>query len=149
MTFGPSLQLSNGPECPRCGCRESEITRPIIAFDGWFARQNSGQACCGHCGLLFSFSAEEAEPSTPIAVPETVDEALEGMECDDADRIMQEVTKPRDTAYPVRGCPECGEADILVYRTMQKVDGVPRVRYHRCRACGETFKSADSRHFAK
>ncbi len=34
-------------------------------------------------------------------------------------------------------CPKCGSCDVPVQRT------APPVRYHKCRTCGETFKSVE------
>lgn len=149
MSFAP-LQLANGPECPRCGCRDSSILRapaPVLddGEEKWHWGTGGGSARCKHCGNQFSFR-EIPAPIVPIADPVAVDEAMGEMEFDDADRILHEVVKPRDTAYPVRECPECGSPSTKVYRTMKEIDGVPRLRYHRCLGCHETFKSADSRH---
>ncbi|KKM81985.1 hypothetical protein LCGC14_1324130 [marine sediment metagenome] len=147
MSFVP-LEIANGPECPACGCRDAEILQPPVPVDdeskGWFERMDGGgRARCGHCGNVFAFAVLPA----PIAAPAVVDEALGQMEFEPADvQPVDPPPKPRDTAYPVRECPQCGSPKTRTYRTMKEVPGIPRIRYHRCPECRATFKSSDSRH---
>ena len=83
----------------------------------------------------------------PIADPETVDEALEGMEFEEADRIMHEVTKPQGVPFPVSECPKCGWPDVPVKSSPKPKPGMPKIRYHACASeeCGHRFNSVDFR----
>ena len=60
MLFFSDLHLCDGPACPSCGCRDCEIIQPA---GGGLAR---GVAVCGHCGVRFSFLANQ-DGSTTIA----------------------------------------------------------------------------------
>jgi hypothetical protein len=59
----PVLELCDGPECPRCGCQDSEILKPPpqapereILWWAW------GHARCRHCGHPFTFQDADAPP---------------------------------------------------------------------------------------
>lgn len=137
---------ADGPACPQCGCRDSEILRPPSATEGesWFRRmQGSGLARCGHCRLVFGFHGKA--PAT--IAPAVADAALGDMEFEAADIAPGEIEPiARDAAYPVRQCPECGSSEIKVTSSGKKpANGSPRIRYHQCLACSANFKSIDSR----
>ena len=143
MSFAP-LQLANGPKCPRCGCRDSRILQPPApgdVGDKWHWGVGLGTARCGHCQGQFSFR----EIPAPIAAPVVVDEAVADMEFEPADLVEHEVAKPRDTAYPVRECPECGSPSVIVKSSPRPKPGMPKIRYHECRDCEAGVKSVDDR----
>jgi hypothetical protein len=65
-----NLDLCDGPECPRCGCRDTFILqRPAAGTlevdpDGvgtWFT---TGRAACNHCHTEFCF--KESPPGPPV-----------------------------------------------------------------------------------
>lgn len=131
MTFAPSLQLANGPACPRCGCRDSRILQtPVADPTIWYAR-TLGRARCGHCGLVFAFRG--LDPQAVDAVMAAVDDPPAA------------VPTPKDTAYPVRACPECGSPDVRVTSSPKPKPGSPKIRYHECANCLAGFKSVDTR----
>lgn len=135
MTFGPVLQLADGPPCPRCGCRDSRVLQmPVVDPTSWYARATAtGRARCGHCGLTFAFR----ELPAPIRPPES--------EAADVDDPPAAAPPPKDTAYPVRACPECGSPDVRVKSSPRAKPGAPKIRYHECAACLACFKSIDRR----
>lgn len=136
----PQLKLANGPPCPHCGCRDVEITQhPPEDKDGWWPQ---GRARCNHCRRQFAFK------ELPPPIGQAVDEAIADMEFTPADVQPDTVPiPPRDTAYPVRACPECGSPETEVASSGKKPKpGDPRIRYHQCRDCKIRFKSVDRRH---
>lgn len=119
-----NLDHCGGPECPRCGCRDTEVLQAPRP-DAWFAR--AGRARCRHCGRSFIVTADadaaipagpEPEPSAPI-------------ESDDPPREDGVVR------YVLVRCPECGSSDTAITRTSRPI------RYHKCRACNHAFKSVE------
>ncbi len=109
------LEICKGPECPHCGCRDSEILKEPAGGRSWF---NSGRARCRHCGMEFSFQELPPEPEpAPIVEPEqTVPIQI-------AERTI-----------PAPKCPDCG-GEMRVTSTRKAV------RYHKCDACGRTMKT--------
>lgn len=134
MTFGPQLQLADGPQCPRCGCRDSRILQmPTVDPTSWYARATAtGRARCNHCGQVFTFRG--LDPKAVGAVMAAVD-----------DPPAAAAPPPKDTAYPVRACPECGSPDVRVTSSPKPKPGSPKIRYHECAACLAGFKSVDTR----
>ena len=134
MTFVPSLQLTDGPACPRCGCRDSRILQmPTVDPTSWYARATAtGRARCNHCGLVFAFRG--LDPQAVDAVMASVD-----------DLQAAAAPPPKDTAYPVRACPECGSPDVRVKSSPKPKPGSPKIRYHECANCLTCFKSVDRR----
>jgi ribosomal protein S27E len=105
-------------ECKECGCLDVEVEHEPTPGE-WFP---SGRARCNACGSHFVFRA-----------PEPGKEPAE--EFGDAARYLN--GRGGAVIYrPVR-CPKCRSTDVLVQHTEAPV------RYHRCRNCGETFKSVE------
>ena len=65
-----TLEPSDGPPCPRCGCQDVKIQRlPPAGQESWF---DGGRARCRHCGLSFSFrQLPQDPPAPPPDVPPT------------------------------------------------------------------------------
>lgn len=108
------LERVVGPACPRCGCEDSRV----LDRAKWWGRVNCSRRCaaCGH-----QFSAPEVEHATA------------GVE-------MPEAEEPQESAsvtFHVIRCPHCGGEKTRVTKTMRPV------RYHRCRGCGQNFKSVE------
>jgi len=40
-------------------------------------------------------------------------------------------------------CPECGSKNVGVTGTRPKEEGLPRIRWHKCRDCEHSFKSVE------
>lgn len=139
------LEAANGPECPHCGCRDARILRePNPDQEGWWA---GGKARCKNCGRVFAFRKvprREFSELEPEPVPPDV-EAEPTMEPETESMAMPLSAENRDTAYPVRACPECESPDVLVKSSPRAKPGDPKLRYHICKACHATFKSIDSR----
>jgi len=141
-----SLDLCHGPPCPRCGCRDCIVSQwpPDLGPNDkptWFEQ---GRAKCRHCGLPFTFREVPDAMSPPIG--EEADYSSGDFDAADIDDYQSTPMPPRDVAYPVRACPECGSPNVIVYRTMKLLPDIPRCRYHRCRDCKASFPSYDSRH---
>jgi transcription elongation factor Elf1 len=116
------LEPADGPECPRCGCRDSKIVEAGNPA-GWFARQ--GRARCGACGLFFAVSAPAAAARQP-AISREMAPAPEASG-----------PVPHAVIYrPVR-CPQCGGKKCPVKSTKG------RIRNHKCSQCGHAFKSVE------
>lgn len=144
------LDLCDGPPCAHCGCRDVRIMlepRPLgpDGKDTWWP---SGRAVCNHCRVQFAFRELPPEPeAAPVNEPVDVfpDPFPEQPVLPGPPESI--VIPPRDTAYPVRSCPQCGSPATEVVSSGKKPPpGQPRIRYHRCRDCGERFKSVDRRH---
>jgi transcription elongation factor Elf1 len=100
-------------DCQECGCADVEVDRRPRPGE-WFA---SGLARCNNCGAQWSFRK-------PEGVKEQADQAS---------------PEPRGAAViytPVK-CPHCRSADVPVQHSELPV------RYHKCRSCGESFKSVE------
>jgi len=115
-----TLQKSNGPACPRCGCQDTQ------QFAGG-GRDRWGETViprwvCQHCGG--TFTAEVPKPESNGKTHHVIDE-----------------TRPRLIVYPLIRCPVddggCGSGKTHVYRTKKPV------RYHKCLVCGKNFKSVE------
>ena len=101
-------------ECVRCGCVDCEVER-VPKADEWFP---IGVARCNECGCEFSFrTPTEKEMSD--------------------NEVMQQANRGAAQIYHPLRCPACRSKDVPVQHTAQ------RVRYHKCRDCGATFKSVE------
>ena len=96
-----TLQRCNGPECPECGCTDSQIVETKLRF--WSVCQTR---VCGHCGTRWRVTIEPDDPNI-------------------------------GSIYTRTRCPACGGTDTVVLQTRRPI------RRHRCRSCGETFKSRE------
>ena len=121
------LELANGPPCPHCGCRDVRITKEPSSEASWWG---DGRAICGHCRKQFAFRKLPGE-----LIPAVDHEEVETYQL-----------PARDSAYPVRECPECGSPNVLVKSSPKPKPGRPKIRYHECRDCPAKFKSIDRRH---
>ena len=103
-------------ECRECGSLDVEVDHAPAAGE-WFP---TGRARCNDCGNRFLFRA-------PAKAKE--------QEREDLARYVE--GRGGAVVYrPVR-CPTCRSTDVPVQHSE------PPVRYHRCRNCGETFKSVE------
>ncbi len=113
------LDPCNGPPCPECGCRDTEIITPPRDNSkiGWY---DSGRARCNHCHTWFHFKEIPQSPAIEHQEP-----------------VLD--TPPVGHAVPyIRvQCPECQSVDAPVTHTQRPV------RYHKCGECGRTFKSVE------
>jgi len=147
------LERCDGPECPRCGCQDSEILErppsPTAASDAmseaqkhygrtsWFDR---GRARCGFCGLVFHFSELPADlppaeiPPPAIQSPPVVETPIPPPV--DYQAPVIETPRSGNGAPKLRpiACPDCGSDSVRVTSTRATV------RYYSCKACQYRFK---------
>lgn len=134
------LEPANGPACPYCGCRDARILKhPPEGVTTWWEQ---GRARCNHCGAAFAFR------ELPPPVGEAADETAVEAEFESAEIELPESVKvpARDTAYPVRECPECGSPNTRVKSSPKAPPDQSKIRYHECKDCPAKFKSVDRRH---
>lgn len=150
------LSRCTGPECPHCGCTQSEILqeprgdRPRLIEEGgrkrwaegsrWFG--STGRAKCGHCRRVFSFT-EVPEPPVNVPLEPEVNEAMPP-ELSMADVPVQfqepvvgrpDVVMVQQRTITTPKCPECGE-------TMKVSSTRKALRWFKCAKCGKTLKIA-------
>lgn len=121
------LERCEGPECPHCGCNQSEILRepqPEGETRSWWG---SGLARCGHCGATFHFQ-ELSQPTVPAPVVEHQEPVIE-----------TPAEEPVAVPYVTVTCPKCGSDQVRVTSTRRPI------RRHKCRECQHTFKSVEAR----
>ena len=153
MSYG-TLDLCDGPECPRCGCQDTEILAPPrpeseVQRDGWFASQRRGQR------------QSSSQPAVELPQPPSIDngngqwDAPGRAVCKhcrktfffrqraepepDVKATEVEVTRepPASVPYFVVTCPACESTDTRVTSTQRPI------RRHKCRKCGHPFKSVE------
>lgn len=110
------VQKCDGPECPDCGCQDTETTTPRKAGSaGWFAE--SARQRCNHCGRQWIPDA---------ALAQSIDQANE-IGPPDRDAVI----------YHVIRCPACRGKNTHVASTRRPI------RQHKCDDCGHPFKSIE------
>lgn len=116
MSFA-TLELCQGPACPRCGCRDARILQEPAAKSWWAC----GRARCRHCGLVYGFRDTSPSPAPGPA----------------ADPAPEPAAEPRtDPATPPPlTCGDCHER--------MKVSSTRKLfRWYKCPRCGKTQKVA-------
>jgi ssDNA-binding Zn-finger/Zn-ribbon topoisomerase 1 len=121
------LTPADGPECPRCGCRDSRIlVKPNPKL--WFGR--FGKARCGYCGHVFSIrelpDEDRARPE-PVRVDDDYDELSEVVVPDEAQRQKE----------PGKRCKKCGAMMVVTSKNRQRGK-----RYFKCKECSATASEA-------
>jgi hypothetical protein len=104
------LEECNGPACPKCGCRDSQILaypQPGVAV--WYG---AGRARCKHCSFVFHFK----ELPTDAAVEHPT---LRCSQCGGTDTVVTS-TRGRVRHNKCRGC---GKA----FKTVEKSEDPPEV----------------------
>lgn len=115
-----NLKEVQGPECPRCGCRDASQVRQVSRWG-----QPAQRLRCRHCGYLWTVrTVEEAQDADPAPAKGTRPDVL----AKDGGLCVQ---------YHLVRCPGCGGEKCRVYRTLRPV------RYHKCGDCGLSFKSVE------
>ena len=61
-----NLPRVSGPECPNCGCQQSEIIRPARE-EGWFA--SGERRRCENCGRSWCAPLDQDEQPAPKSDP--------------------------------------------------------------------------------
>lgn len=113
------MNTTTGPECPECGCPDTQITKWPNPDASWFGQ--AGQALCNHCGHQWGFHSDSPPPTAP---PKKVVRFL---------RIR---------------CPQCNQAGTAKVTTTEKMRRGDNTiwairRYHKCTTCQHTFKSIE------
>ncbi len=117
------LDRADGPECPQCGCQESRLLASRqsawVCTDpryGDLSATFETRRCTG-CGARFRAKSEI----------ENCQLTIENSEHDSEQAVIYR---------PVR-CPACKSKQTKISTTRD------RIRYHKCRDCGQTFKSVE------
>ncbi len=124
------LNAATGPECPHCGCNDSQVIQSPTGA-GWWGR--IGKARCKHCHRPFSFQFVGPTAPPPVGPPEI---AAQTPPVDH--QAAPIATQDVPVGYVRFGrtiCPDCGSGDTAIKSTKRPV------RKHKCRACGFPFKS--------
>lgn len=161
MTY-VTLDKADGPECPSCGCRDTEHVPGTFA-GSWFGGRavkgrgqpmvvpaeyaSMGTAICGSCGTKFATKLVDfpVEPE-PAIVPVDFDDDGPFIE-PITDKLLDDVLGVTDAAKKVQlpprlRCPQCNSLDIIVRSTKKAKPPSTRTwRNHFCRACDYTFQS--------
>jgi len=122
------MDLACGPACPRCGCTDTMVLK-LPSQESWYG---SGRAKCGFCGRGFHFTVDL--PTDTQAVPVETQQS--------PPHSTRDSGRERVYFRPVR-CPECGSKETKVARKMPTKEGIPTIRYHKCKACNHSFKSVE------
>ena len=131
------MERSVGPACPRCGCQDSAIIRrPADGESKWFQRQH-GRAQCRNCGLRFQIASIDE----PKIISPPIHAAMPDIEHHEP--IIDSERANGVIYYQQILCPECGSKNTKVARKMPDKEGIPTIRYHKCRACEASFKSVE------
>ena len=109
------LERLIGPECPRCGCCDSRI----VSSGTWWGSERQRRQC-KNCGKLFG--------AQPVATPS---------ENAGSQQALTPIAQAGPVTYVVMRCPHCDSTDTCITSTRKPV------RHHKCRGCGETFKSVE------
>jgi hypothetical protein len=148
MTY-VKLDKADGPKCPHCGCRDSEILKGSAAGSWFGGRQISrpmeippefatqGTAVCGHCGRRFTVH-RDVEPEAADALY-----ADEEPVVDEPAEIAEDLDAAKKVPMPAKlQCPSCKSFDVIVRSTKRAKPPSTRTwRNHFCRQCNFTFQS--------
>ena len=108
------LQLCDEPECPHCGCRDTQPFTP--SRRRWsYSDDHAQRQQCNHCGKTWYLTKRWRPEAEPEPEPE----------------------KPKGVIYHVVRCPECGSKNTGVASTRRPE------RRHKCKDCGHAFKSIE------
>lgn len=147
------LRRVDGPECPKCGCRDSKpIPRSAGGFTVFVAGEKFGSAAaqheCQNCYARFTPEgsggwAERLNKAAADrrALPKAAPIEPAELEVEDEAPESAPVQLPSEpipgVAYQRTACPACRSTNTRVRSTQGKV------RYHACRDCGQRFKSTE------
>jgi Zn ribbon nucleic-acid-binding protein len=117
------MRIIEGPECPGCGCRDSQILKMTI----WFNKKREHREC-EHCGRRFTVTRSKP-PESPVPLPKPPQQP----ETPKAVKAGTVEYRPMRTK-----CPNCGSQKTKVASSRGGL------RWHKCRACKHCFKSVDT-----
>lgn len=119
------LEKCQGPECPRCGCQDSEEVDGRGRWGGLVLTRR----VCKYCGYLWREKKwGQPEPSNG----------------DNGESTEAQPPIPDAVIWSVIRCPDCKSRDTRVSSSPKPASpDMPRIRRHECKACGNTFKSVE------
>lgn len=134
MDGSVTLPMANGPDCPRCGCRDCHIKQQPLPGRTWYP---TGRARCKHCGMFFAFRELPTPHNAPVPVIDCSPVQLPPHDIQSpipfstrVDVVLPSVSILIDPAK----CPDCGSV-AKAYSTKG------RTQYRRCPDCGKRFKT--------
>ncbi len=109
-----TLQRCDGPECPECGCCDSDVLNRYRWGD-----QEFEHVACNHCDKRWQVKVS-ANGNGQVKAPD-------------------KAAANRGVVYHVMRCPDpqCGSKNIRVTSTRTPI------RHHLCKDCGKRFKSVE------
>lgn len=127
------LEKCQGPECPRCGCQDSEEVDTRGRWGGLVLTRR----VCRHCGYQWrkkkwGTGREELSGESPESIVESPEPTVEG-----------NGEKVDGVPYYVTRCPKCNSRATKIVSSPKAVGDMPRIRRHKCKTCGNTFKSVE------
>jgi len=125
------LERVAGPECPGCGCTDSEVVRAgRPARNGGWGGQSAVHRC-GNCGKVWRVRVRASSESVEA---ETVER----------EQVPEGVVVYKSAVRGGATCPRCGRRPVPVV-SAPAGDGGVRIRYHECPDCGWKGKSQERR----
>lgn len=99
------MRRVEGPECPGCGCPDSEVQKRWTWFEHLYERRR-----CAHCGREFTVSAGAAPPAASTASPQNG--GMINFHVIRCPKCRGERTRVYSVHKPVRyhRCADCGES---------------------------------------
>jgi len=113
------LEKCQGPECPRCGCQDTE---EVFARGRWNGARLP-RLVCKNCGFQWrkkKWATAQGNGDTAEAEPSEHAEPI-----------------PEGVVYHVIRCPNCNSDQTAITSTRRPI------RHHKCKQCGNTFKSVE------
>jgi len=146
------LDQANGPQCPDCGCRDTELLIGT-AVGTWFGgcqlsrpptpippeHATQGAALCGHCGRRFAVRLVDG----PVD-PQSADVLYSDEEpiVDEAVEIAEDLVAAKKVPMVRMRCPSCQSIRVRVQSTKKPEPPSTRTwRNHVCLDCEYTFQS--------
>ena len=112
------MRMASGPECPRCGCKDSRVERVRARWGG----KSASRRICSHCSRAWTSTEAEERDAARLEPEKPAGPKVEPI-------IYWVAVAP--------SCPYCGSERTLVTHTMRPI------RHHKCPECERSFKSSE------